>query len=113
MKVGLGFAVLTLVIYVLAVARLTRLINFDTILDKPRIAVAQVFGIDSAPVYFVGCPWCVGMWLSLFTAIVPTRVLGLQWWWFILIALATSHLVGVAAALSSDEEMAIEDVVVD
>lgn len=113
MKVGLGFAVLTLAIYALAVARLTRLINFDTVLDKPRIAVAQVFGIDSAAVYFIGCPWCVGMWLSLFTAIVPVRIVGLPWWWFILIALATSHLVGIGAALVSEEEMEIEDVVID
>lgn len=104
---------LILVVYPLAVARLTRLVNHDTILDPLRIAAARVFGLDSAVLYFLGCPWCVGMWLSLATAILPTLVLGLPWWWFILIGLATSHLVGLAAPLAADEDMDMETVDVE
>lgn len=103
-------AVFTFVVYVLAVARLTRLVNHDTILDPVRITVARVFGPDSAVVYFLGCPWCVGMWLSLATAILPVLLVGLPWWWFILVGLATSHVIGLAAPLAADEDMDIETV---
>jgi hypothetical protein len=113
MTVGLGFGVFTLAIYVLAVARVTRLINYDSILDTPRIAFATVFGADSKVVEFIACPWCVGMWCSLLTAIVPVLIVGLPWWWFLLIALATSHLVGVADGLASHEDLSIENVAVE
>lgn len=110
-----------LVIYVLAVARLTRLINADTILDRPRLAIASaakashVAGDDagesrwSTALYFVQCPWCVGMWLCLLTAWVPiwysdnvvARYLG--------VALAASHLIGVFAFAADTEDIDYED----
>lgn len=105
--------VFTFVVFVLAVMRLTRLVNHDTILDPLRIAAARVFGPESALVYFLGCPWCVGMWISMATAIWPVLMVGLPWWWFVPVGLATSHLVGLAAPLSSDEDMEIETVEAD
>lgn len=110
MTVSLGFAVFTFVIYVLAVMRITRLINFDTILDPVRIAAAKVFGPDSTVIYFLGCPWCVSIWVGMASAWIPVVIVGLPWCWFVLVALATSHLVGVAAGLSSDEDIEIETV---
>lgn len=113
MKVGLGFAVLTLAVYVLAVMRVVRFINYDTLLDPFRIAVARVFGTDSKMVEFVACPWCVSIWVAAATAWIPVHIIGLPWWWFVLVGLATSHLVGIADPLSSDEEMSIQTVEVD
>jgi Protein of unknown function (DUF1360) len=132
--------ILILVIYALAVARITRLINGDTILDRPRLwiaarekqhrEVADAIKIDpsqvktleyhesiarrwSTALYFVQCPWCVGMWLTLATAWIPlwyadnavARYLG--------VALAASHLIGVFAFAADTEEMDYEDTTVD
>ncbi|QNL30134.1 hypothetical protein SEA_MARIOKART_7 [Gordonia phage Mariokart] len=103
--------VLVLVIYVLAVMRVVRLINYDTVLDTPRIAMVKVFGPDSKAVYFITCPWCVGFWVALVSAYAPVAIIGWPWWALIPVALATSHLVGAFAGLTADEDMEIEEIV--
>ena len=105
--------IVTAVIYVLAVARLTRLVNADIILDPLRVAVARRYGTDSTLSYFLGCPWCVGLWLSLLLAIPVVAFLGWSWWTLIPVGLACSHLVGLLAPLASDEDIDIETVEVD
>lgn len=100
---------IVLVVWVLAVARATRLINADTILDPPRLWVATRavqarnavreaqslgqavrVGILERParrwekfLAFVQCPWCVGMWVALLSAWAPMVLL--SWftrpWW--------------------------------
>jgi hypothetical protein len=107
---SLGYELLVLVIYVLAVMRLTRLINADTILDAPRIMLAKRYGPGSTIFYFLSCPWCVGMWLSLLLAIPTVSFLGWSWWTLIPVGLACSQLVGVAAPLYSDDEIEFEQV---
>lgn len=127
---------LILAIYVLAVARLTRLINADTILDRPRVAIAAKAhdyqnilaarrATEDAPktiaywegcarrwstaLYFVQCPWCVGLWLTLATAWIPL-------WYscnpvarYVGVALAASHLIGVFAFAAHTEDVGFED----
>ena len=111
MTVSLGYALFVLAVYVLAVMRLVRLINLDAVLDRPRIWLVAHSGRRRDTVeYFIGCPWCVGMWLAFATAWLPVLLVGLPLWWWVLIALATSHLVGVCAGLWTDEDMQIEDV---
>jgi hypothetical protein len=105
--------IVTLVVYVLAVARLTRLVNADIILDPLRVVVARRYGADSTASYFLGCPWCVGLWLALLLAIPTVAILGWPWWSLIPLGLACSHIVGLAAPLASDEEIDIETVEVD
>lgn len=130
------YSIIVGVVYALAVARLTRLINADTILDRPRGWLAgqqrhhRQIATELQPhpekvetydyhrramqrwetvVYFVACPWCVGMWLALSTAWIPL--------WFntnavaryVGIALAVSHLIGVFAFAADTEEMDYED----
>lgn len=134
MNHSLGLTILILIVYVLAVMRLVRLVNYDTVLDPLRLAVerrvvtartiadqteyadqndavANHFRRRQAQwatlAYFLGCPWCVGFWLSLATAIVPALILGWPWWALFGVALATSHLVGIAAPLSADEDIEI------
>ena len=127
--------VLILAVYVLAVARVTRLINGDKILDRLRLypagklreatlarQEAEQLGQTTRAamlartqerwdkaLYFVGCPWCVGMWLALGTSWVPlffahnpvARYLG--------VALAASHIIGVCARFADTEDIEIED----
>jgi len=109
MTIGLGQSVLILSIYLLAVARLTRLVNFDAVLDKPRAAVVRFVRGNPTVVYFVTCPWCVGMWLAVGFAIVPVRLIGWPVWALIPVGLAASMLIGVASPLSADDEVEIED----
>lgn len=116
---SMGYVVLVLALYVLAVMRLVRLINADTILDGLRIAVARR-KVDlerslaernrwETVEYFIGCPWCVGMWLSFGSAwVLPVLIFGWPLWWWPLIALATSHLVGVCARFTDTDDIAIE-----
>jgi hypothetical protein len=99
---------LTLVIYVLAVMRLTRLVNADTILDPLRIQVAHRFGPASTWVEFLSCPWCVGMWLSLLLAIPAVSFMSWPWWTLPFLGLACSQLVGMFAPLSSDDDIEYE-----
>lgn len=107
---SLGYQILALSIYVLATMRLTRLVNSDTILDAPRIMLARKFGPGSTLVYFLGCPWCVGMWLSLLLAIPTVSFLGWPWWTLLPLGLACSQLVGVAAPLYSDDDIEFEPI---
>ncbi|QWY84355.1 membrane protein [Mycobacterium phage Knocker] len=101
--------VIVLVVWVLAVARATRLINADTLLDPPRLWVAtravqaradanesrdlgqavRHVRLDTIAsrwekfLAFIQCPWCVGMWVALASAWAP--MLLLSWfdrpWW--------------------------------
>lgn len=127
--------ILVLSLYLLAVARLTRLINADTILDNVRLRIAGRIRTLSAATdeaiemgqvtyshalrdklgrwntffYFIGCPWCVGMWLALFAA--PAPILLLRWplWAVVPVGLAASHLIGLGAQLDNSGEMSVED----
>lgn len=62
-----------LVIYALAVARLTGLIVADTITEPARDRI--IGWLDDAPgssgqwlASLIQCPWCAGMWVSLIAA---------------------------------------------
>lgn len=105
-----GHIVLVLVIYALAVMRLTRLVTDDTILDPFRIAVSTRYGPGSTIVYFFGCPWCVGLWIAVAAAALPVALLGWPWWSVLPLGLACSQLVGMMAPLYRDDEIEFEPV---
>ncbi|AHB79327.1 hypothetical protein JAMAL_7 [Mycobacterium phage JAMaL] len=124
-----------LVVYALAVMRLTRLINADTILDRPRLAIAgkareaRLVMLEArahgqavraqqyqrrmvrwnTAMYFVQCPWCVGMWLALGTAWVPLYFHQNPVAQYLGVALAVSHLIGLCARFADTEDMEIVD----
>jgi hypothetical protein len=110
---SLGLILLVLVIYVLAVARVTRLVNYDSVLDGLRVAVGvRARSLDrseaergrwAAVEEFLGCAWCVGWWVSLAGAPVVVIVVGWSWWAVLPISLACSYLVGLVAPVSADE----------
>lgn len=124
--------VLNLIVYALAVARLTRLINADTVLDRPRLYIAGRVKAatelaDNYPdspaaddyrarerrwstaFYFVQCPWCVGLWLTLATAWVPLWYADNLVARYAGVALAVSHLIGVCARFADTEDIDFED----
>lgn len=131
---SLGYVLLVLAIYVLAVARIVRLVNHDTVADGVRLIIARrAANADQAAteaeqfgqivraetlrqhqarwntlLYFIQCPWCVGWWLALATAILPVLIIGWPWWTLFGVAFATSHLIGIAAPLAADEEITVE-----
>lgn len=94
---------LVIVLYVLSVMRVTRLINFDTIMDWLHVWIGNKFGPGSWQAEFVSCPWCIGMWVSLITAAFPVWLVGWTWWMCPLVALAASMITGLAAPLSSED----------
>lgn len=101
---------LILLLWALALMRLTRLINADELTDPLRLWIMRRTGPESKWSYFVQCPWCVSMWLGFATAAFPVWLTGVSWWWLPLLALAGSHLTGLLAQLDdSDADIVIED----
>ena len=135
MHVTTATAVLIMVVYTLAVMRITRLINADKIADglrlypatKARQATLMAYEAEahdqdqshdhnlkraarwSGVLEFMQCPWCVGWWVALAGAIIPVLAIGWPWWAMFGVALAASHLVGVLARFADTEEISIED----
>lgn len=118
------------VVYVLAVARVTRLVNADVVFDPVRLWVARrlsgvsraaeecefsgrdglaarlrrVQGRWGAVTYFLGCPWCVSVWLAAATAWIPLWFAGNRVAVYAGVVLAVSHVVGVGARWADDGE---------
>lgn len=98
---------LILVVYSLAVARVTGLIVLDTITEPIRDRI--VVWLDDAPgslgewlAKLITCPWCAGMWVSLAAAPIV-------WWWatvpavfVVALALAFSQVAGMIAGIGRD-----------
>lgn len=127
----LGHTLLVLALYVLVAARVTRLINYDTVLDPVRVWIARRMSAAATAAAsrelpdekrpflvrqrrwtgvadFLACPWCVGMWVSVALAPAPIAVLGWPSWTWTVLPLAASHLIGIADRWVS-EDMEIVD----
>lgn len=52
-------------VYALAVARATKLVNSDRITKAPREWAIRRLPDGSIWAYFLVCPWCVSIWLSI------------------------------------------------
>lgn len=95
---------LQLLVYALAVARVTGLITTDTITENARDSL--ITRLDDRPqtmgaylTTLITCPWCAGMWISLIAA-------PLVWFWgdspYMLVpalALALSQATGMTSNL--------------
>ena len=128
---ALGREILIISTYLLAVARITRLINADTILDPLRIipankshiarntandakrsgqhSTAALYAVQarrwSTLLYFIECPWCVSIWVAFGTVWLPMFFADNRVVQYVGFALAASHLVGVFAFAADTEEM--------
>jgi len=96
--------------WVLALARVTRLIVSDRLTDFLRVwAYNRSRGAESLLTYFLQCPWCVSMWLGFGSAWVIWLQVDWPGYMYPLVALAGSYLVGVMATnLESDEHIEVE-----
>lgn len=94
--------VLIAVVYVLAVMRLTRLLNFDTLLNPIRARLPRPV------IMFVICPWCVGFWVCVATAWVPIYFADHPVVVYAGVVLAASHLIGLFAPLTYQEDVEVE-----
>lgn len=85
---------LYLVVSALAVYRLTRLVVADTILDRPRAALA---GRSDRMGVFITCPWCVSVWVAagwaLLLGLLPVAALVVG------VALAWSAVAGLLSSM--------------
>jgi len=108
-------SVVVLVVYALAVARVTTLITHDEVSRPARSRVLEWFNpnrrVHRALVYLLGppdgddqgCPWCVSIWVGAVTAPVV-------WWWGELpvvlvpvLALAVSQTTGMIYSIGRNQ----------
>ncbi|MBF6138140.1 hypothetical protein IU501_34795 [Nocardia otitidiscaviarum] len=93
-----------LLVWVLAVARLTRLVTRDKFPFEPfRKWVTERLGTGSRLTYLVHCTWCSSIWIAFATAPAVIVLAGVSWWWLPLLALAASQLTGWGTLLELDD----------
>jgi Protein of unknown function (DUF1360) len=86
----------SLVLAVLAVARLTRLLVSDKLTLGIRQRVVREWGIDSKFSYLIHCPWCMSVWVALL--VMPPAVLWPNRWVIAALAIpAASYVTGFLA----------------
>lgn len=105
---------LVLVLWIFAVMRLTRLINYDTIMFWLHNWAGRRWGPGSWQVEFLECPWCVGMWLSLLSGWVPMLFFRGSTWpanvaLYFVLALSCSMIIGLFKPLYHDTDITIEE----
>lgn len=83
--------VLSLVLGIAAVARLTRFIVEDQLAIGIRRYVVNKWGEESMLSYFVHCPWCVSIWWSV--PVMPVAVLYPNQWVIAALAIPAASLV--------------------
>jgi hypothetical protein len=87
---------LTLVVFILAAARVTRIVTADVIGEPIRNWMARTFTDKVATLAF--CDWCLGFWVSA-VAMVLWWWWGTEWWLVVpALAFACSYVVGILAS---------------
>lgn len=97
-------AALLVLLAVLATARVTRLVNADTILDGPRAWITRRLGSGHTLVYFVQCPWCVSIWAGAAVAAATYAWHAYGAVQVLLLLLAASYVTGSLALLLAKVE---------
>lgn len=99
---------LILTVLVLAVMRATRVVTEDRITLGIRKRIEERWP-GSLGSYFAWCPWCVSVWVGAAAATAAwhgglAELLPLTWWVGIpAVALAASHLTGLASRLDDGD----------
>lgn len=90
-----------LLVYLLAVTRLTGLIVEDEITDTPRQAIlrhlSETKPTHVALAYLITCHWCVSLWVATVTALTVWAVGTPDWITVCGLALAGSQVAGMLA----------------
>lgn len=85
------------IVYVLAAARLTRLITHDSLppIQRMRDHVLNRWGHNPWSELVV-CPWCMGIWVSIGTVVIVSTPAATVYRW-VAVPLAMSMIVGMIA----------------
>lgn len=81
----------SMLVGMLAVARLTRLLVDDEITVGIRRWVIKRWGEESKLTYFIHCPWCTSIWIG--ALVMPPAVLFPYVWVVALLAVPASSMV--------------------
>ncbi|MEU1550229.1 hypothetical protein [Nocardia sp. NPDC005745] len=93
---------LALALYVLTVARLSRIITNDKIGEPIRDWSIARWPEGSMLRFMFWCAWCMGWWFALALAFPAALVAGLPWWWGFGLWPAASYLVGFLSRYEKD-----------
>lgn len=94
---------LTLILALGAIFRITRFVNSDTLFQPVRDRVDDAFGPDSRPAYLLSCAWCASIWVALLVTLSGALAGDTVVWKLIAFALTASYVYGVASQrLDSD-----------
>lgn len=98
------YEILSLAATALAVARLTRLVNRDVLLEKPRAKVLTWLTQRDRTMlaYLLVCPWCLSMYLGMAAAAAWWAWGGARTYLCVTAALAFSYLTGILASKESE-----------
>lgn len=90
-----AFDAFVIVIYVLATARVTRVVTSDKVSEPFRTWLLGKLGSDSLVNYYFWCRWCFGFWAAFTLAPAAIVLTGVSWWCLPFLALAASHVTGL------------------
>jgi len=95
---------ISLVLGFLAVTRITWFLVEDRLSLGYRTWVTNKWGEQSLPAYFVYCPWCTSVWVSLL--VMPWAILFPNKWVIAALAVPAASLVAsmIAEKISKDQE---------
>lgn len=89
--------------------RVTRLVTADRVFQPLRDRVITRFGMGHSFTYWIHCPWCVGVWVSLAASVVVVFTAPDGWpvsaWWLVPgLTAAYSWLCGLTERFVDDGE---------
>lgn len=100
-------------VYLLAVARVVRFVNHDTLADPLRNAVVdRALDEDRSDAerhrwrllaQWMDCAWCVSVWVIAATLWIPLHYAHHPVVQYVGLGLAAAHLIGVAARFADDD----------
>jgi hypothetical protein len=95
----MGMLLISLVLGLLAVTRVTRLMVEDRLTLTYRTWTVKKWGSESLPAYFVYCPWCTSIWVGML--VMPGAILFPNKWVIAALAIPAASMV---AGLFLDRE---------
>jgi hypothetical protein len=99
-----GENLLILAAWYLAVASVTHVVTSDRISEASRIWFMHKVGVYSLLAFMVNCPWCISMWVAMFSTPVAVFMADRTWPQAVLLALGARYFTGILSGLSADDQ---------
>lgn len=84
----------SLILLLLATARVTRLLSEDKITERPRLWLTRKLEGHSQLQYLIHCPWCLSMYVGAAAAGTWALWGGTMWYTIVTAALSASYVTG-------------------